>query len=337
MSEVGVIILAAGKGTRMKSEKPKVTFELAGKSLLQRVINTSLKINSKLIGVVVGFKKELVVKSIIKHPNIQFVDQDQQNGTGHAVKCAKDLFADFTGTVFILCGDVPLLRAETLLEMLSFHEKSNAKCTVLTMLLDDPDKYGRIVRDDNNNVKEIVEFKDASEEIRLINEINTGIYCFDSVELFKSLEKVDNNNQQNEYYLTDVIKILYNNNEKVESVLLNDISEAAGINSQIQLAELEAEHYKKNREYWMNNGVTIENPDSVLIQEDVLIENDVYISANVKITGNTILKSNAYIGLNSYVHNSVIESESVLKGFNVVLNQKNNRMMSLDWYQSKGV
>ena len=248
MQKIGVIILAAGKGTRMNSEIPKVCFELAGKSLIQRVVNTAIQLNSEKIGVVVGYKKEIVIEAVQNHPNISFITQENQNGTGDAVKSAKDYFNDFHGVVFILCGDVPLLKAETLQSMLQKHLETKAICTILTMILEDPDKYGRIVRDTNGNIKEITEYKDASEEIRNIKEINTGIYGFDRGELFDALDKIDNNNAQKEYYLTDVVKILHSQNKTIESIELKDITEAAGVNSQAQLAELEKEHYKTHRD-----------------------------------------------------------------------------------------
>jgi UDP-N-acetylglucosamine diphosphorylase/glucosamine-1-phosphate N-acetyltransferase len=284
-----------------------------------------------MIGIVVGYKRELVVENIQKDSKIHFVDQINQNGTGDAVKCAKELFAGFDGTVFILCGDVPLLKAETLVSMLDKHHKSGAKCTVLTMFLEDPDKYGRMVRDDKGNVREIIEFKDASDEVRKINEINTGIYCFDSKELFKALEKVDNNNAQKEYYLTDVLKIMYNGGQVIESEVLKDISEAAGVNSQIHLAELEKEYYNKIRMFWMNNGVSIENPETVLIGEDAVIENDVYISAGVMLKGKTFIGKNAYIGPNCVIVDSVIGSGSRLEGMNVVIGVL-QETLALDWY-----
>jgi len=333
LSKIGVIILAAGKGTRMKSEKPKVCFELAGKALIQRVVETSMALGAELIGVVVGYKKELVVKSLNSHVNMRFVEQKNQNGTGDAVKSAKELFADFNGTVFILCGDVPLLKVETLSNMYKIHRESSAKCTVLTMILEDPDKYGRMVRDANNSIKEIVEFKDASDDVRKIKEVNTGIYCFDSKELFKALEKINNNNAQNEYYLTDVLKILYDSKQKIESVILEDVTEAAGINSQVQLAELEKEHYGKIRTHWMNNGVSIENPDTVLIDDDVTIENDVYISAGTRIKGKVHIGKNTFIGANCVIINTNLKDGSRLEGMNVVKDADVD-VLQLGWYES---
>jgi len=241
MKKTAAIILAAGKGTRMKSDKPKVIFELAGKPMINRVVETANKINSDLIGIVVGYKKEQVIDVVPKNNNIKFVEQVQQNGTGHAVMVTEEIFKEFDGDVFILCGDVPLLRYKTLKRIQEHHRRHNASCTVLTAFMDDALKYGRIVRNTDSNVQRIVEFKDATAEEKEIKEINTGIYCFDSKDLFAALQNIGNNNNQNEYYLTDTIEILNNKSKLVTSVVLDDMVEASGVNSKEQLADLETE------------------------------------------------------------------------------------------------
>lgn len=237
--KTATIILAAGKGTRMKSEKPKVVFEFAGKPMINRVVETADQIESDVICIVVGYKKEIVMQTVPDKANIKFVEQKEQNGTGHAVMVTKEEFQNFTGDIFILCGDVPLLRASTLQKMLEKHRETKAACTVLTALMEDPQKYGRIVRNAAGNVQKIVEFKDASLQQKEIKEINTGIYCYDSQILFQALAKVDNNNKQQEYYLTDTLEIINNMSEIVTSVFLDDMIEASGINSKQQLSELE--------------------------------------------------------------------------------------------------
>nr|HPR18631.1 2-amino-4-hydroxy-6-hydroxymethyldihydropteridine diphosphokinase [Candidatus Cloacimonadota bacterium] len=249
MNKTATIILAAGQGTRMKSELPKVVHQLAGKPMIGRVVETALKINSELIAVVVGYKKDIVIESIPANPNLKFVEQNQQKGTGHAVMMAEDVFRNFDGTVFILCGDVPLLRAQTLFLMLKHHERSQAACTVLTAILAEPQMYGRILRNADGNVQRIVEFKDASEAERQINEINTGIYCFDSQSLFAALKEINCNNNQHEYYLTDTLEILNRRGKLVTSVVLDDIIEAAGVNSQDQLKALESEYLKRKAHF----------------------------------------------------------------------------------------
>ncbi len=251
MKKTAAIILAAGKGTRMRSDKPKVIFELAGKPMINRVVETANKINSDLIAIVVGYKKEQVIGIVPQDDNIKFVEQVQQNGTGHAVMVTEDIFKNFDGDIFILCGDVPLLRYETLEKMQSHHREHNASCTVLTAVMNDALKYGRIVRNIDGSVQKIVEFKDAAEDEKKINEINTGIYCFDAKDLFTALQSIDNNNNQNEYYLTDTLEILNNEDKLVTSVLLDDMVEASGVNSKEQLADLEIE-FLSRREHFEN-------------------------------------------------------------------------------------
>ncbi len=242
MKQTAAIILAAGKGTRMKSDKPKVVFPLAGKPLIQWVIDTALQVDCSEIVCVVGYKKEVVIDTVLPDERIDFVEQIEQNGTGHAVMVTRDAMADFEGTVFILCGDVPLLTAATLERMREHHLATGAQCTVLTAVMDDPLRYGRILRNEAGNVQGIVEFKDATEAQKEIKEINTGIYCFDAASLFDALDSVNNSNNQKEYYLTDTLEILNNKGKLVTSVVLDDMVEASGINSQEQLKQLE-EHY----------------------------------------------------------------------------------------------
>ena len=249
MNKTAAIILAAGRGSRMKSDKPKVIFELAGKPMINRVVETANKINSDLIAIVVGYKREQVIDVVPKNSNIKFVEQVQQNGTGHAVMVTEETFKDFDGDVFILCGDVPLLRYKTLEKIQEQHRKLNASCTVLTAFMDDALKYGRIVRNTDNNVQRIVEFKDATEDEKEIKEINTGIYCFDAKDLFKALQRIDSNNNQNEYYLTDTLEILNNENKLVTSVILDDMVEASGVNSKEQLADLETEFLSRREHF----------------------------------------------------------------------------------------
>jgi len=249
MKKIATIILAAGKGTRMKSEKPKVVHELAGQPMINRVVETSFKLNSDLIAVVVGYKKDVVIEAVPSNEIITFVEQNQQNGTGHAVLMCADAFKNFEGNVFILCGDVPLLRYQTLLEMQKQHDIKEAACTVLTAFMDDALKYGRIVRNEDGNVQRIVEFKDASDHEKNITEINTGIYCYDAKSLFEALKFVNSDNMQNEYYLTDTLEILNSQNKLVTSVILDDMVEASGVNSTEQLANLEQEFLKREKHF----------------------------------------------------------------------------------------
>lgn len=245
MRKVATIILAAGQGIRMNSEKPKVIFELAGKPMINRVVETAKKVDSDLIVVVIGYKKDMVIDTVPANDKIKFVEQIEQNGTGHAVMVTEKEFKEFRGDIFVLCGDVPLLRHQTLKKMLQHHRKKNAACTVLTAVMNDALRYGRIVRNKDNNVQRIVEFKDATDQEKQIMEINTGIYCFDAQSLFLALEKVTNNNNQKEYYLTDTLEILNKEKKLVTSVILEDMIEASGVNSRKQLSDLENEFYRR--------------------------------------------------------------------------------------------
>lgn len=249
MRKTATIILAAGQGTRMKSDKPKVVHELAGKAMINRVIETSFKLDSKLIAVVVGYKKDIVIETVPANEKITFVEQNVQKGTGHAVMMCEDTFQNFDGNVFILCGDVPLLRYQTLQKMQQQHEEQQAACTVLTAVMDDALKYGRIIRNSEGNVLKIVEFKDAGEAEKEINEINTGIYCYDAKSLFEALKYVNSNNMQNEYYLTDTLEILNAQGKLVKSVILDDMVEASGVNSTEELANLEQEFYQREKHF----------------------------------------------------------------------------------------
>jgi UDP-N-acetylglucosamine diphosphorylase/glucosamine-1-phosphate N-acetyltransferase len=252
MQQIASIILAAGQGTRMKSEKPKVIHKIAGQPMILRVLEIAQRIDCQKICVVVGFKKEDVISLIPENEKIVFVEQQEQNGTGHAVMVTRKVFENFQGTIFILCGDVPLLRVATLKKMLNHHNQTKADCTVLTAVLKDPLAYGRIVRNSSGDITKIVEFKDATESEKDIREINTGIYCFDCRSLFLALDKIGNNNAQKEYYLTDTLEVLLQDGKHVTSVLLEDIVEASGVNSKEQLRELELE-YLNHKDFY--NGV----------------------------------------------------------------------------------
>ncbi len=333
MNKLGAIILAAGKGTRMKSNKPKVLFEIAGKSLVQHVIDAGCAAGCTDITAIVGYKKEEVKESLSANENILYADQDEQLGTGHAVMMARDNFVDYDGDVYVLCGDVPLLTSETLKKMYAYHKETSASCTVLTAVMEDPARYGRIVRDDSGNISKIVEFKDASNEQRDIKEINTGIYIYNCKDLFNSLSKINNKNAQGEYYLTDTLELLNAENKTVSGIVLDNVIEASGINSQKQLSELEVSYYRSIKDKWMESGVYIENPDTVIIGPDVEIQNDVVIRANTIVKGKSVIESNTEIGPFSFLKDAVIKSQTILNGYNVIISRSidaNSRMRIME-------
>lgn len=222
----------------MNSDLPKVLHELGGKPMVEYVINTAKEAGAGRIILVVGHKWEQARKSL-KHLSVEFVVQEKQLGTGHAVLQTKELLSDFQGDVLVLCGDVPLLRSDTLKQLLNEHRERKAAATVLTALFDDPSGYGRVIRDQSGLVQKIVEDKDATAEEKEVREINTGTFCFDRACLFSVLDKVTNDNQQGEYYLTDTLKLLLDQKRPVWAVMACDPSETIGINSTEELKEAE--------------------------------------------------------------------------------------------------
>ena len=243
--QLATVILAAGKGTRMKDPgKSKVMFELKDQPMIQYVVELALEINSDLVVVVVGYQKEAVMDFIEEEfPNslskIVFAHQDEQLGTGHAVMQAKEFLKDFKGDVLILSGDVPLLKPETISEFLEFHYENGNSASMISALFDDPHGYGRVMRDINMDVTEIVEEKDATEIQKQIKEINSGIYLIDSKYLLNALDSLSDDNAQGEYYLTDIFKYLREENKKVGAFPVENILEITGVNTIEQLKELE--------------------------------------------------------------------------------------------------
>lgn len=238
MSNLKAVILAAGKGTRMKSDLPKVLHEIDGKPMVEYVIDAAREAGAEDICLVVGHKAELVKERVGN--GVTYVLQEEQLGTGHAVKCAGD-FIGTDGDTMILCGDTPIITGRTLEELLAYHKLYELKVTVLSTILEDATGYGRIVRDGAGNFLKIVEQKDASPEEQLIREINSGMYVFRSADLSDSLMKLTNNNAQNEYYLTDTIEIIHNQSQAVQGIVVgamatNRADETRGVNTLEQLA-----------------------------------------------------------------------------------------------------
>jgi UDP-N-acetylglucosamine diphosphorylase/glucosamine-1-phosphate N-acetyltransferase len=228
--DLAVIILAAGKGTRMKSSLAKVLLPLAGHPLLHYTLDLSSKLNPVQTIVVVGHQADQVQQAFADR-GVEFVFQHEQLGTGHAAQQAKEKLENFKGLVLVLCGDMPLIRPDTLLEMVAGHRASGAKCTVLTLKSDGLHDFGRIIRDEKGLILKIVEFKDASDVEKKVDEFNSGVYCFDSGLFFKALEHIDSNNAQNEYYLTDTIEYLVRKRYPVQATQTQNANEILGINS----------------------------------------------------------------------------------------------------------
>lgn len=287
------LILAAGKGTRMKSKIPKVLHKVGGKAMLQHVIDATKRAGSSREVVIIGSGAELVEQTIT---GVEFVLQAEQLGTGHAVLSAREKFYDSKGTVLILCGDTPLLTSDLLKKFVDAHENSNCAATVLTAEMPDPTGYGRVTHELDGTFKKIVEDKDATDEERKIREVNAGVYCFDVQKLFAALEHVTNDNAQGEYYLPDVLPILKGNGEKILTFAADYCDETVGINSRQQLAAAERILRQRKILELMNSGVTITDPHSTFIDVDVEIGQDTIVKPNTYLEGATKIGSNCEIG-----------------------------------------
>ncbi|MDI6715536.1 MAG: bifunctional UDP-N-acetylglucosamine diphosphorylase/glucosamine-1-phosphate N-acetyltransferase GlmU [Actinomycetota bacterium] len=302
---LAVIILAAGEGTRMKSSYPKVLHNICEKPMIHHVLETVNKLGPERIVAVVGHKAEMVVKAI---EGVEFVVQKEQLGTGHAVSVVEGVLDSFNGDIMVLSGDTPLLKAQTLSNLLNVHRTTGAASTLLTAKMNDPTGYGRIIRAPSGVVTAIIEEKDATTEQKLINEVNTGTYCFDKKKLFDSLRQIDPNNKQKEYYLTDVIKILSSSNEKVVAASANDPMETIGINNRVQLAEAEKILRQEINKKLMLEGVTIIDPDTTFISAEAKIGKDTIIYPMTFISGNTKIGESCLIGPLSRLINCKIGS-----------------------------
>lgn len=297
------IILAAGKGTRMKSKLPKVLHKVCGKAMLQHVIDAAKSAGSTREIVVIGSGAELVEQSI---SDVEFILQAEQLGTGHAVLCTKEKFAGVKGAVLVVCGDTPLFTGELLKSFVEKHLQTKAAATVLTAEMPDATGYGRIIREDDGTFKKIVEHKDANSYERQISEVNAGVYCFDVEKLFAALAKVTNDNAQGEYYLPDVLTILKGDNERINAVLADDYTQTLGINSRVQLAQADyILRQRKNLEL-MNGGVTIIDPATTFIEAEVEVGQDSIIYPNTYLEGKTKIGENCAIGPNARLTNMAV-------------------------------
>lgn len=311
MSELKAVILAAGKGTRMRSKLPKVLHKVGGKSMLQHVIDAADVAGASEKIVIVGHEAELVEAMVGAQGKIAL--QAEQLGTGHAVMQTKEALAGFTGTAMILCGDTPLLDGEELKKFYAAHLASGAAATVLTAVMDDPFGYGRIVRDADGNVQGIVEQKDATEEQKLIKEINTGIYCIECPLMFEVLATLTCDNAQGEYYLTDVLSKLNAAGKKVGGVVTEDSDMVMGINSRKQLAEAESVMRQRILDKLMDQGVTIMDPASTFIESGVKIGQDTVIYPFTWLEGTTEIGEDCEIGPNVRLTNVKVGDKNHLQ------------------------
>jgi len=320
------IILAAGQGTRMKSKLYKVLHPVCGKPMVQHVVEQVNQLQIEEIVTIIGHGAEQVQKQL--GDVCQYALQAEQLGTAHAVMQAESVLAKQEGTTLVICGDTPLIKAETMEALVTLHEETGAKATVLTAYAENPDGYGRIIRNANGLVEKIVEHKDASDEERAVKEINTGTYCFDNQALFQALQQVSNDNVQNEYYLPDVIEILKSAQETVTAFQTKDFEETLGVNDRLALSQAEQIMRKRINEAHMRNGVTIIDPATTYIESGVSIGQDTTIYPGVTIAGQTAVGEDCVIGPHSeikdceigrgtHIHQSVAHSSSIGSNVNI--------------------
>jgi len=305
------IVLAAGQGTRMKSKLHKVLHKVCGKPMIEHAIDLVATQNVETTVTIVGHGAEAVKEAVGN--KTEYVLQEQQLGTAHAVLQAAPLLSDKKGTTIVLCGDTAFFSKETLAKLLDTHNQANAKATILTAVAPDSTGYGRIVRDENGAVQKIVEHKDCTAEQLAIQEINSATYCFDNQALFETLQLIDNRNSQNEFYLTDIIEILKNNQQVVTAYCTPDFAETCGVNDRVQLAQVEKAVQKRINEEHMRGGVTIIDPMSTYIAADVIIGNDTVIYPGTTIAGNVKIGSQCVIGPNTEINNCEIGEKSVVR------------------------
>ena len=321
MSDLLTIILAAGKGTRMKSKKNKVLHKIAGKKMINHVVDTAENISSDEVICVVGHQAESV-KQAVSSKSIKFKLQSKQLGTAHAVFQAGKEIKDHKGDVLILYADIPLIKQSTLNQMLNHHHDNFADLTIMTSILKNPNGYGRIVKDNSSKIIKIVEHKDTDENEKSIKEINSGIMCVDSKILDDALNNIDNNNEQQEYYLTDIVSYINGKDGRVISYQTEDPVEITGVNDRIALSKAEKKMRKRINERHMANGVTIIDPATTYIDESVEIGLDTIIYPFTYIEGDTEIGVNNMIKPHNHIINCKIGKNNIIINSNLIKNSK---------------
>ncbi len=307
MESIASVILAAGQGKRMKSSIPKVLHLVAGRPMLSYSIDLTKALGIEKRLVIIGYQAEKIKKEINDSENdITYVYQEKQLGTAHAVQQANPYLIDFSGIILVLSADVPLLQASTIQKMINYHMKHQASCTLLTTNVERAEGYGRIIRNQQGIISEIIEQCDLSKEQEKIKEINAGVYCFNAKEMFKALKMVNQNNRQKEYYLTDVIKILIENKNIITNIMAQDSEEITGINTRKDLSRVSQVLYQRNASDHMSNGVTVVDPGNTYIENQVKIGQDTIIYPFTIIATGTEIGGCCHIGPYSHIINSCI-------------------------------
>ncbi|MWJ29901.1 MULTISPECIES: bifunctional UDP-N-acetylglucosamine diphosphorylase/glucosamine-1-phosphate N-acetyltransferase GlmU [Saccharibacillus] len=304
------IVLAAGKGKRMKSKLYKVLHPVCGKPMVGHVVDTVRRTNSERTVIIVGHGAEEVQAYL--GDQVDYALQAEQLGTGHAVRQAEALLGKEEGTTILICGDTPLVRAETIEAMIALHEGEGAAATILTAVPEDPTGLGRIIRGEDGGVLRIVEQKDCTPEENAVREINTGTYCFDNRKLFDALSKVTNENAQGEYYITDVIGILRGEGDKIAAYATEDLAESIGVNDRVVLSQAEAAMRERIVRTHMLGGVTVIDPASTYIGADVTIGSDTVLHPGTVLTGSTRIGEDCTIGPNAEIANADIGDDATV-------------------------
>ncbi len=313
-NKFAAIILAAGKGTRMKSAHCKVLHEVAGLPMISHVLRALDGCPLQKTVVVVGHQSDSV-KKVVEGAGLEFALQEPQLGTGHAVAAARNLFSDFRGEVLVLCGDIPLIKRQTLAEFMRYHEEHGSSLTVMTALVDEPRGYGRIIRNQDHTVTRIVEEKDASPAEKAIREINTGVYLVTKDVLDPLLDRIGSDNAQREYYLTDIVAEAVKDSISVHGFVLPNPQEALGVNTRADLARVASIVWEQRREELMDSGVTLMDPSSVYVDADVTIGPDSVIHPCVTLCGKTEIGTDCVVESGTYIMNSRVgDRVKILQG-----------------------
>lgn len=307
------IILAAGKGTRMKSEKPKVLHEVCGQPMLAHVLTACRQAGCDRLICVIGFGAEKIRSAFAGEKDITWVEQTQQLGTGHAVMVCSDHLANLEGPVLVVAGDGPLIQGETLQQLIAAHTASGAACTLATCILEDPMAYGRILRDKNSNLLGIVEHLDATEAQRQIKEVNVSVYCFDARRLREVLGRLSNDNAKGEYYLTDALELLRSAGHALAAVPAVPPCDVLSINDRVQLSQVNALMQERIQEKLMLEGVTIEQPGSTWIDARVHIGADSIVRPNTVLDGECRIGKACVIGPFVHLRNAKVPDKQTVE------------------------
>lgn len=322
---LNVLVMAAGLGTRMRSKRAKVLHELGGAPLIAHVVRAAQALDPQSIIVIVGHQAEEVEQAVLAEAGelASFVIQAKQRGTGDAVESARSRLEGSDSLVLVLSGDVPMIKVATLQNLIEHHNKAGAACTILSVRLEVPTHYGRIIRDANDSFRKIVEERDANEEERQVKEINSGIYCFEAKDLFRALRKVEPANHQGEYYLTDVPGIILSSGGKVGVYLHNDAREVSGVNTRAELAEFENLIRRSAiRRLMTESGVTFIDPSHAYVSAEAQVGRDSVIHPNVTIEGKSIIGEGCVIRAGVRITNSRLGDGVVVKDHSVIVDSE---------------